>query len=113
MPKNKLIAARNLTECLPSLPLKTRKAKTKIKVFFIATILCFPEVYTPGLQETQHAAASSRMCRMMHTSAYVSIHQHTSASVYLARKRRSTQLRRVQDVPHRSCHTRRLTVKQQ
>ena len=33
MPKKEVIAARNLQDCLPSLPLKTRKAKKKIKVF--------------------------------------------------------------------------------
>ena len=32
MTKKKVIAARNLKDCLPSLPLKTRKAKKKIKV---------------------------------------------------------------------------------
>jgi len=31
--KKKLIAARDLKGCLPSLPLKTRKEKKKIKVF--------------------------------------------------------------------------------
>jgi hypothetical protein len=31
--QNKFIAARNVKECLPSLPLKTRKEKKKIKVF--------------------------------------------------------------------------------
>jgi len=34
MPKKKFIAARNLKDCLPNLPLKTRKAKEKIKVLF-------------------------------------------------------------------------------
>jgi len=33
MPKKKVIAARNLKDCLPSLPFNTRKAKKKIKVF--------------------------------------------------------------------------------
>jgi hypothetical protein len=33
MPKKKVFVARNLKDCLPSLPLKTRKAKKKIKVF--------------------------------------------------------------------------------
>jgi hypothetical protein len=33
MPKKKVFAARNLKDCLPNLPLKTGKAKKKIKVF--------------------------------------------------------------------------------
>jgi len=33
MQKKKLIDTRNLKDCLPSLPLKTRKQKKKIKVF--------------------------------------------------------------------------------
>jgi len=33
MPKKKVFASRNLKDCLPSLPLKSRKAKKKIKVF--------------------------------------------------------------------------------
>jgi hypothetical protein len=33
MPKKKVFAARNLQDCLPNLPLKTGKAKKKIKVF--------------------------------------------------------------------------------
>jgi len=33
MPKKKLFAERNLKDCLPSLPLKSRKAKKKIKNF--------------------------------------------------------------------------------
>ena len=32
MPKKKVFAARNLKDCLPNLPLKTGKAKQKIKV---------------------------------------------------------------------------------
>ena len=44
MSKKKVIAARDLKDCLPNLPLKTRKSKKKIKGF-IATILCFPEIY--------------------------------------------------------------------
>jgi hypothetical protein len=44
MPKKKVIAARNLKDCLPSLPLKTGKAKKEKQSFFIATLLWFPEV---------------------------------------------------------------------
>jgi hypothetical protein len=33
MPKTKVFGERNLKDCLPSLPLKRRKAKKKIKVF--------------------------------------------------------------------------------
>jgi hypothetical protein len=33
MPKKKVFAARNLKDCLPNLPLKTGKAKKKIKSF--------------------------------------------------------------------------------
>jgi hypothetical protein len=40
--KEKVFAARNLEDCLPSLPLKTRKHK-KENHFFMPTILCFPE----------------------------------------------------------------------
>jgi hypothetical protein len=34
VPKKKDFATRNLKDCLPSLPLKTRKQKKKIKVFY-------------------------------------------------------------------------------
>jgi hypothetical protein len=34
MPKKKYIAARDLKDCLPNLPLKTGKGKKKIKVFW-------------------------------------------------------------------------------
>jgi hypothetical protein len=44
MPKKKVFAARNHKDCLPSLPLKRRKAKKKILFFYRATILCFPEL---------------------------------------------------------------------
>jgi hypothetical protein len=44
MPKKKVFAALNLTDCLPSLPLKTRKQKERKSKFFISTILRFPEL---------------------------------------------------------------------
>jgi hypothetical protein len=34
MPKKKVFAARNLKDCLPSLPLKQESKKKKIKVFY-------------------------------------------------------------------------------
>jgi hypothetical protein len=43
MSKKKVIAARNLKDCLPSLPLKTRKQKKEKESFLSPTILCFPE----------------------------------------------------------------------
>ena len=33
-PKKKVISARNLEDCLPSLPLKTRKAKNENQIFY-------------------------------------------------------------------------------
>jgi len=47
IPKKKVIAARNLKDCLPSLPLKTRKQKTKITV---EGDFCFGFVQTDNIR---------------------------------------------------------------
>ena len=47
MPKKKVFAARNLKDCLPSLPLETGKAKKKITVF-LSRQFCASLKY-PGL----------------------------------------------------------------
>jgi hypothetical protein len=45
MPEKKISSARKLEDCLPSLPLKRRKCKKENQSFFIATFLCFPDIY--------------------------------------------------------------------
>jgi hypothetical protein len=49
MPKKKVFDARNLKDCLPSLPLNRRKAKKKIKVFnrdiFYASLSCGEKLF--------------------------------------------------------------------
>jgi hypothetical protein len=50
MSKKKVIAARNLKKIGPSLPLKTRKAKKKIRVL----MMCFPEVSESLMYENMH-----------------------------------------------------------
>jgi hypothetical protein len=41
--KKKVIAARNLKDCLPKLP-RNKKSKKENLSFLMPTILCFPEV---------------------------------------------------------------------
>jgi hypothetical protein len=76
MPKKKKIATRTLKDCLPNLPLETGKAQKKIKDFFIATILCFPDFFdnwigiqflyidyvAEGLHSPRHSGGKRRPC---------------------------------------------------
>jgi hypothetical protein len=56
MPKKKVIAARDLKDCLPNLPLKKGKAKKKIKIF-LSRQFCASLEFCQAACSMKHSAA--------------------------------------------------------